>query len=174
MKKYVAFLRGINLGGRTIKMADLKAAFESLGLQEVRTVLQSGNVIFVSDKTGAQLKDLLEKTLSKRFDYPAKVQVIEFSILQKIVDANPFKNAPSDYHRYVILFENGLEKDFAQEATDLDPEVETIATGQGVVYWQVPKGMTLKTRLGKHLAKAQYKPFNTNRNSNTLQKITSA
>jgi len=44
--RYVALLAGINVGGRTIKMADLKALFESLGFTEVKTLLASGNVLF--------------------------------------------------------------------------------------------------------------------------------
>ena len=51
MTKYVAFLRAINVGGHTIiKMADLKQIFESLGLENVQTYIQSGNVIFESDE----------------------------------------------------------------------------------------------------------------------------
>lgn len=173
MKKYAAFLRGINVGGRIIKMADLKAAFEAQNLEDVRTVLQSGNVVFSSEKNAAQLKKLLEKKLGEQFKYPAKVQVVELAALQNIIEANPFKNAPADYYQYVIFFENGLEKDFAKESIDLDPEIETIAPGKGVIYWRVPKGMTLKTRLGKTMAKAKYKESTTNRNVNTLRKIAS-
>ena len=50
MKKYVALLRGINIGGKNkIKMSELKSAFEMAGLTEVRTVLNSGNIIFSSE-----------------------------------------------------------------------------------------------------------------------------
>lgn len=171
MKKYVALLRGVNVEGRIIKMADLKTAFEAVGLQDVRTVLQSGNVVFASDKDSKKLKSLLEKSLTEQFNYPAHVQVLALNEIQDIVDANPFKDAPSDYHQYAIFFENGLEKDFAKEPMDLYPNIETISAGRKVVYWRVPKGMTLKTKLGKQMAKAKYKEFNTNRNINTLRKL---
>jgi len=54
--RYVALLRGINVGGISIKMNDLKASFEGLGFEDVRTILQSGNVVFTSDKDVATFK----------------------------------------------------------------------------------------------------------------------
>src|SRR5437868_449507 len=113
MVKYAAFLRGVNVGGRMVKMAELKASFEKAGLQAVKTLLNSGNVVFESDKTEQQLKKQIEETLTKTFGYPAKVWVLSVSELKNLVDANPFINAPKDYHQYVIFFENGLEKAFA-------------------------------------------------------------
>jgi len=169
MTKYVAFLRGVNVGGRIVKMADLKACFEKAGFKEVKTYLQSGNVAFESDKSEPALKTQIEELLTKTFSYPAKVQVISMDNLKKIVQANPFNGASKNYHQYVIFFENGLEKDFAAEATD--PANEEIKAGQGVVYWKVERGQTLKNTRGKLLSKAKYKDFNTTRNINTLQKI---
>jgi uncharacterized protein (DUF1697 family) len=169
MIKYVAFLRGINVGGRIIKMADLKVCFEKMDLNNVATLLNSGNVVFESDLKAPELKTKIEDGLTNTFNYPAKVWVLSIDEIQKIVDANPFKNAPEDYHQYVIFFENGLEKDFAKETADL--EDEKVEAGSGVAYWKVQKGKTLQSSRGKLLAKAKYKNFNTNRNINTLQRI---
>lgn len=72
MSKYVAFLRAINVGGTTlIKMTDLKKMFESFGLQNVQTYIQTGNVIFESDERSApvleaRIEDQLEKLVGKR------------------------------------------------------------------------------------------------------------
>jgi len=75
MTRFLALLRGINVGGNNlIKMNDLKAEFERLGFQDVKTYIQSGNVIFssaLSDKL--KLTELLEKSLSEKFSYPARV-----------------------------------------------------------------------------------------------------
>src|SRR3546814_15546585 len=58
MHRYVALLRGINVGGRNkVSMADLRAALEDDGLQSVRTYIQSGNVLFESDEPQASLED---------------------------------------------------------------------------------------------------------------------
>jgi uncharacterized protein (DUF1697 family) len=171
MTKYVAFLRGVNVGGRIIKMVELKQCLEAAGLKNVSTFLQSGNVVFDSDKNEQQLKGLIESTMSETFSYSAKVIVTSMDDLKKIVDNNCYGDAPEDYHQYVIFFENGLEKDFVTESVGSTDE--EVAAGQGVAYWKVRKGQTLKSTRGKLLSKARYKQFNTNRNINTLQKIIS-
>lgn len=169
MTKYVAFLRGINVGGRIIKKDELKACFEKAGYKNVTTWLQTGNVTFESDKQVSALKKEIEAALTKTFNYPAKVIVLSTANLKKIIEANPFEGAPKDYHQYVIFFENGLEKDFIAEVPEA--KGEKTKAGQGVVYWKVQKGMTLQSQRGKLLTQAKYKNFNTNRNINTLKKI---
>jgi uncharacterized protein (DUF1697 family) len=172
MMEHVAFLRGVNVGGRIIKMAELKACFEKAGYRNVSTLLQSGNVVFESNKSQAQLKTEIETVLTETFNYPAKVIVISVEDLKKIVAANPFAKAGAEYHQYVIFFENDLAQDFAGEAVDSNDE--QVRAGQGVAYWKVQKGQTLKSTRGKLLTKTKYREFNTNRNLNTLQKIIAA
>jgi uncharacterized protein (DUF1697 family) len=170
MAKYVAFLRGVNVGGRIIKMADLKTCLDSAGFKDVKTVLQSGNVIFESDKTDTgELKKQMEQALTESFEYPAKVQVIPMEKLENIVAANPFTDAPADYHQYVIFIENDLETHLVAEAGQ--QLGEQVRAGQNVVYWKAKKGETLTSPLGKLLTKSKYKEFNTNRNINTLRKL---
>jgi uncharacterized protein (DUF1697 family) len=169
MTKYVAFLRGINVGGRIIKKDELISCFEKLVLKNVKTYLQSGNVVFESDLKEAELKNKIEEVLTGTFNYPAKVWVIPMNELRKIVENNPFVGAPKDYHQYVIFFENGLEQDFVAEP--IISSDEATKAGNGVAYWKVQKGQTLKSVRGSLLSKAKYKNFNTNRNINTLQKI---
>jgi uncharacterized protein (DUF1697 family) len=168
--KYVALLRGVNVGGRIIKKDDIKTIFEKIGFKDVKTLLQSGNVIFstkTSDSTA--LKQEIEEALTKTFVYQAKVWVIPLDKLRQIVNDNPFTGAPTDYHQYVIFFENGLEEEFAKEPGALKGEM--VKVGQGVAYWKVQKGQTLKNHQGKLLAKAKYRDYNTNRNINTLKKL---
>ncbi|TME10176.1 MAG: DUF1697 domain-containing protein [Chloroflexi bacterium] len=170
MKHWVALLRGVNVGGRTIRMAELRSALEEAGLQNVETILQSGNVRFDSPDDAARLKDRLEKTLRERFGYDAKVQVVERDQLNRIVEAYPFGKADASRHDYVIFLERGLERDLAGEEVELGAQ-ELVAAGDGVVYWRVDEGSTLKTNFAKLLTKAKYRDFNTNRNLNTLRKL---
>jgi uncharacterized protein (DUF1697 family) len=170
LKHWVALLRGVNVGGRTIKMADLREELGDLGLTNVVTVLQSGNVTFDSGLPGVEVKEQIEEGLKRRFGYDAHVQVIERERLRKIIDAYPFGTAGEDRHDYVIFMERGLEKDLAAEKVELGAN-EQVEAGVGVVYWRVDKGSTLKSAFGKLLTKARYRDFNTNRNLRTLRKL---
>lgn len=170
MKQWVALLRGVNVGGRTIRMAELRTALDEAGFENVETVLQSGNVTFDSADGAARLKSKLETALRERFGYHAKVQVIEHTQLGKIIEAYPFGKAGSSRHDYVIFLERGLEKELAGEKVELGAQ-ERVAAGDGVVYWRVDKGSTLKSNFAKLLTKSKYRDYNTNRNLNTLRKL---
>lgn len=173
MTMYVAFLRGVNVGGRIVKMAELKTCFEKAGFKNVSTLLQSGNVIFESDKSEPALKSEIEQLLTKNFNYPAKVQVLKLSRLKKLIDGYPFGAAGPKQHNYIIFMENGLEK----TALDDDYELgagEKVQAGAGVIYWRVDQGQTLRSSFGKLLSRSKYKNFNTIRNINTLNKILTA
>ena len=171
--RYAVFLRGINVGGRIIRMADLKSCFENLGFSDVTTVLQSGNVIITSDQDAGVLKRSIETELTTRFDYPAHVQVIALSALRTIIADYPFTNHNAEHHDYILFFEDGLEQQLAQLAT-LDSTIEQIKVGAGVIYWRVPKGLTLKSSFARYLTKSPYKHAHTNRNIRTLQKVVQA
>ena len=170
MKHWVALLRGVNVGGRTVRMAELRQALEGAGFDNVETVLQSGNATFESADDAVRLKTRLEATLRERFGYDAKVQVIERDQLGKIIDAYPFGKADASRHDYVIFLERGLERDLAAEDVEMSAR-ERVAAGDGVVYWRVDKGSTLKSTFAKLLTKSKYRDFNTNRNLNTLRKL---
>lgn len=170
MTRYVALLRGINVGGRIIKMADLKTCFEDAGFENVKTVLQTGNVIFESDSKSSELKPKIEKILETTFGYPAKVQVVTVSKMAEIIDGYPFKSK-DNFHNYVIFIENTLELELLKDAPLLDKKMEQIKASKEVVYWQVERGRTLKSDFSKLLSKSKYKDFNTNRNLNTLKKL---
>jgi uncharacterized protein (DUF1697 family) len=92
--QYVAFLRGINVGGNTtIKMTDLKAAFEKAGFKKVKTILTSGNVIFESDiKNPDEVTETIEAFLKKKWKREILVFVRTVDELQRTVATRPFKN----------------------------------------------------------------------------------
>src|SRR5512140_2579751 len=96
--KYIAFLRAINVGGNAlIKMTDLKRMFESAGLENVQTYIQSGNVIFASKEEDAEA---LEKRIESQLEGAAGYKIICFvrtmRELQAIVSKNPFKATASE------------------------------------------------------------------------------
>jgi uncharacterized protein (DUF1697 family) len=169
--RYVAFLRGINVGRRTMKMAELKSCFEDAGYHNVTTILQTGNVVFESTDARAFLKRDIEARLLARFSYPVRAQVYSVAALKRIIDASPFESGDAATHSYVVFFENGLEKQLVEEVKGLAPDTESIESGDGVVYWKVLKGSTLQSGFAHFLTKTRYKDLHTNRNINTLRKI---
>ncbi len=92
MNKYVAFLRAINVGGNTIiKMADLKQIFESLGLENVQTYIQSGNVIFESDEEDStSLEKQIERQIETATGHKTQLFVRTFREIQSIASKSPF------------------------------------------------------------------------------------
>jgi uncharacterized protein (DUF1697 family) len=91
MTKIAAFLRGINLNGKTVKMAELKTVLEKLKLKKVKTLLASGNVIFESEESPEILKPLIEDALEKKFGWHIEVILRTYAQLQKLKDSQPFK-----------------------------------------------------------------------------------
>jgi uncharacterized protein (DUF1697 family) len=169
----VALLRGVNIGGRTIKSVDLTEAFMSAGLTDARTILQSGNVTFTSNDKLKDLQARLMRTLTSRFHYSARLQVIPIKYLKEVVAAYPFSTDNSDYQNYVVFFESNLNTQLVTTA-NTEPLLEKVHNGHGVIYWQVKKGFTLKSSFAQHLTKQPYKEAHTNRNMRTLQKILAA
>lgn len=87
----IALLRGINMGGnKKLAMSDLRAAAEKLGLAEVHTLLQSGNLVFSSAKKPDSLETLLETALAKQLDLSTHVLIRTAAEWKKLVAANPF------------------------------------------------------------------------------------
>lgn len=92
MTKYVAFLRAINVGGHTIiKMTDLKQMFESLGLRNVQTYIQSGNVIFESDESDtASLEGQVARQIESDSGYKTQLFVRTIQEVKSIIAKSPF------------------------------------------------------------------------------------
>ncbi len=168
--RYVILLRGVNVGGVSVKMAALREALEELGYAEVRTVLASGNALVTSDASAASVKADVEAALRTRFGYDAWVHVLATDALRAVVDAYPFERGREGWHDYVLfVLDAGVKRSIL--GTEIDPAHERMADGMGVVYWTVPKGDTLDSALGKAIGKAAYKPHLTSRNVNTLEKL---
>ena len=173
MTRYIALLRGVNVGGITIRSADLRELFESLGFDDVRTVLASGNVAFDSGRTdAAALKRDVERALGERFGYEAWIVLVTRDELERVIAAFPF-DADDDARQPWVVFasEASALDDLLDTAGEADPDVDPIRRGDGVVYWNPVKGTTVDTPYAKVLAKARFKTTTTNRNLRTLAKL---
>jgi len=94
MTTYISILRGINVSGhRMIKMDKLKQMFADLGLQNIQTYIQSGNVVFQVEKSDQkELEKKITKAISEKFGFDVPVIVKDFSELKQIISGNPFLN----------------------------------------------------------------------------------
>ncbi|MEO6826057.1 MAG: DUF1697 domain-containing protein [Microbacteriaceae bacterium] len=176
MNRYVALLRGVNVGGINLKMADVAAAFSDLDVQNVKTVLASGNVLFDSVDTAEKTKPRIEAALRAAFGYEAWVHILDLPSLGQIVADFPFNAEREGWHPYVIFVagdENATElaQNLVALQPELDPALESVAGGDGVVYWTVERGHTLDSVIGKATSRARYKSMTTTRNLRTLQKL---
>ena len=152
-----------------MKMAELADCVRGLGHSGVKTVLASGNVLFETDETADAAKTRLEGALRERFGYEAWVHVRTTEEIAAIVAAFPFPRS-DDRHAYVVFVVKPEVRDELL-ATSVDPAIEQIQPGDGVVYWTVPKGSTLDSAFGKAQSVARHKPWLTTRNLNTLEKL---
>jgi uncharacterized protein (DUF1697 family) len=174
MTEYAAFLRGVNVGGVNLKMADVTTALTDAGLAEVRTILATGNVTLESSKGADAVRVTAEKALRQQFGYDAWVLVYPIKKLQSIVDGYPFEPEVDGYHSYVTFVS---DTDVLNELAGLaheasaDEKIQRGSESAGVIYWQVAKNNTLDSTIGKTMGKTKYKSSTTTRNLRTLVKV---
>ncbi len=170
--RYAVLLRGVNVGGVRVAMAELRAAFAAAGFGDVRTLLASGNVLLESDEGPAEVKATAERVLRDTFGYDAWVLVYDLAELREIVDAYPFVRNDEVQHPYVVFSEDGVSAGELAATEDLDPGLEQVQLGpHGVLYWQVDRGQTLQSKVGKASGRARYKSTTTTRNLRTVEKL---
>ena len=151
-----------------MKMAEVCKVFSDAGTSEVSSVLATGNLIFSSDKSTADLKIILEKAMSDYFNYEAFLFIKSEKEVVAIFENSPFTKA-DDLHIYAFVGTEDIESVLLEEFNKSEHENATII--ENIFYWQVPKGNTLDSDFGKVLGKKSLKNKITSRNLNTIQKI---
>ena len=163
MTNHIALLRAVNVGGnQTIAMSDLRDRATKLGLRDARTLLQSGNLVFRSDKAPAQIETLLEKELGG-----IVVLVRSAAEWRAVIDRNPFPDeAKRDPGRLVVV----TLKD-AADASRLKIAGREIARGKGrEIYIYYPDGQG-RSKLTNALIEKTLGTRGTARNWNTVLKL---
>ena len=171
MKNFCAFLRGVNVKGTNMKMVEVCKVFSDAGMQNVSSVLASGNILFQSDKDLFDLKEILEKAMSEHFNYDAFLFIKNENEMNEIFTNNPFPPV-ENFNNYIFLGTEKVEETLLEEfekATKENGEKGKIV--DNIFYWQVPKGQTLNSTFGKVLGKKSLKDKMTSRNMNTFDKI---
>lgn len=173
MGRYVALLRGINVGGKNlIPMAALQAFFVDEGFGDATTYIQSGNVLFSATGTGPALCARLEKRLSKAFGYDAVVVVRAERELRRVVEAAPagFGGQPSLRRYDVIFLKEPLTAREALAAAPVNPEVDEVFAGPGVLYYTRLVRKASRSRMSRITGLPVYQRM-TIRNWNTVTRL---
>jgi uncharacterized protein (DUF1697 family) len=109
MTAYVALLRAVNVGGRGIKMAELRALFADLGFAAARTHLQSGNVVFTADGDRAEIAGTIEAGIVDRFGFRSETMLRTAGEMERLIARNPFPEmAGADPSHLVVMFLAGV------------------------------------------------------------------
>lgn len=170
---HVTFLRAINVGGKSIvSMAALKEAFTGLGFSDVRTYVNSGNVMFSTRTEDTQvLATRIEKTIEEQTGMPIRALVLSRSALKKIVDFIPAAWVDDRETRcYVILLWKDVDDSGILAKLPNDPAIEEIRYTPGAVIWRLDRKNLGKSRLTRIIGTPIYKQL-TMRSVNTIRKL---
>jgi uncharacterized protein (DUF1697 family) len=159
--RQIALLRGVNVGGnKKVEMARLRALLERLGYTDVRTYVNSGNVVFTGPRRSEKH---LEQAIAAEFGFDVPVVLRSRDELAAVVQANPLRDVAQDPSRYLVVF-------CADEAaTDLDPAdfvPETFCIAGREAYLWAPGGIA-----DSELAKWSFGAKSTARNWRTVEKL---
>ena len=174
MNQYVALLRGINVGGRNlIGMPALKACFEDLGFQNVRTYIQSGNVLFEAPGSDqAKLTKQIEDALSKRFDYESRIVLRSRKQMKDVVAHAPvgLGSDRASYRYDAIFLKAPLTAAQAMKSVRTKEGVDQAYAGKGVLYFSRLISKATQSQLARIITMPVYQSM-TIRNWNTTTRL---
>ena len=175
MKKYISLLRGINVSGqKKIKMVDLKSIYESLGFANVKTYIQSGNVVFESSISDVKkLKRKTEQKVEKIFGFPVSVIIRSNKEFKRIIHCNPFigNDKTEDDSKFHITFLTKVPAESAAETVRQSAEKpEALEIRGKEVYLYCPNGYG-RTKLSNSFLERKLGVTATTRNWKTVKKL---
>ena len=176
MKRYVALLRGINISGKNkVPMAELKKGFEKLAFEEVKTYLNSGNVIFSSDEDDTKkFTKQIEVMITEQFDLDIPVFVISKEALEDILHHAPdwWGNDNKEiYDNLIFMMPPANFSDVYNDIGEPEKELEQIENYKEVIFWSFSRKDYQKTNWWSKTANANISTKLTIRTANTIRKI---
>ncbi len=174
MKTYISMLRGINVTGHNmISMVDLKKLYESMGMINVRTYVQSGNVLFESKpKDESKLSAKIESQIMKIFGYEVSVIIRSVEDLKRILSNNPFlKKKDVDISKlYVTFLKNTPSTELLSKPDRALSQTDEFITGECEIFLYCPGGYG-NTKLSNNYFERKLKVAATTRNWNSVNAI---
>ncbi|MCP4417565.1 MAG: DUF1697 domain-containing protein [Chloroflexi bacterium] len=174
MFKYVALLRAINVGGRFVKMVVLKDQFEQMGLKNVSTYIQSGNVLFASpeeDKT--VLEAQIESQLAEALGFTVDTMIRRDDEMRELVRKRPFfpKTIPDDATHYISFLKKEPSSELRQKLLDTSSEMDEFYIDGAHLFWLYRRHLG-KSKFTNGKVEKILKLSATRRNLNTVNKLT--
>ena len=173
MKKYIAFLRAINVGGHNVKMDYLRSLFDEMKFKNTETFIASGNVIFENEEPDrSRLEDKIEKYLFKALGYEVATFIRTPDELGQIVNYKPFnaKKYEKAVSNNIGFIKQPLNKDSINILKSLESEIDDFESHQSEVYWLCKTGQS-KSAFSGNLFERKLKSQITFRGVKTLQKL---
>jgi uncharacterized protein (DUF1697 family) len=169
MIPHLALLRAVNVGGRTVAMAELRVLFEGLGFDGAKTLLQTGNVIFRAEGADQALERRLEAAFADRFGFAADFIVRSAAEWERALAANPFLDEARDDPSHLVL----MPLKAAPTGKLNWPGPERIALGDRCAYLVYPEGIG-RSKLTITVVEKALGVRGTGRNWNTALKLRDA
>ncbi len=172
MKTYIALLRGINVGGSNkLLMADLRALLAKMGLRNIKTYIQSGNVVFQSEETDVDVLALeIGEAIEANHGFTPRVLLLDAVAVRAAITANPFPEAetePKTLHLYFLAEQP--QKPDVEMLEQLRSETEQFQLDDKVFYLHAPDGIG-RSKLAERAERALGVPA-TARNWRTVSKV---
>ena len=172
MPRYIAFLRAINVGGRMVKMEDLKKILAMPGIKNISTYIQSGNVVFDSTENDpAVLVKKIEAKLLKTLGFEVKTLIRTIPEIEAIIKKNPFKGHAEDMALHVSFLSEPADDGLLTELLQLQTEYEQFRPAGTEVYILVRKGGYGETKFSNAFLEKKLKLSATTRNWATVNKM---
>jgi uncharacterized protein (DUF1697 family) len=172
MPRYVAFLGGINLGKRRVKMDDLQALFVDAGLDAVSTFIASGNVVFETTKRSTvTLEKSLEEHLNARLGYPVPTFIRTEAEVLEILATQPFEHVEPGNTLTVILFKQTVPPPAGKVFATHPSSTDSFHVSGRELYWRTAAGISASTVWTLPQIRALKLPSSTMRNRNTLERL---
>ena len=172
MGRYVALLRGINVGrNKTIAMADLRELLTGLGHADVRTHLQSGNALFTATGPPATLSKQIEAALQDELGMDVRCLIRSAKEMRAVIDANPLADVATNGSRFLALFLSAAPNPkLLKEHNPVDLAPADIRIGDRVIYQWCPDGILAAPAISGFVEK-NLKVVATARNWNTVTRL---
>ncbi len=173
MKKYIAFLRAINVGGHNVKMDYLKSLFEEIDFSNVETFIASGNIIFETDKKDRKkIEEEIEKHLFKSLGYEVVTFIRTFAELEEVNKYQAFSKSKYEKAKAncVGFIKNPLNKDSLKILKNFTTEIDEFNSQKTEVYWICEKGQSESTFSG-NLFERKMKVSVSFRGMKTIEKL---